>query len=173
MKMRIVAIDPGSTTGWASMDAPSLNNANDRRWRQGMMGPEDHHLKLYTMISLFEPDIVICEGFEYRNDSREGLVLDSREYIGVAKLWAQERTNVHVRYVEQQPNVGKIRGAATEQSALVKKRNLQKLGLWSLGPKSEHHMVDATGHLLYFMLTDSDERLQWHKRDLLIRGGWK
>jgi hypothetical protein len=175
-RRKIIAFDPGGTTGWALADIRGGLCA----FTSGMLGPEDHHYNLYLLLederasSGGERDglTIVCESFEYRNDSRAGLILKSCEYIGVIKLFA----NSHFRpdpLILQTASQGKIRGKKTEESAFVKKRNLQQLGLWSLGPNGEHHAMDAYGHLLNYMLAKPGKINSELRLELLIKGGWK
>ncbi len=180
--MKILALDPGGTTGWATAtiverDYTALGGPilDDVRWQQGMLGPQEHHKQLWGLMELQETEHdfrVVCESFEFRNEHRDGLVIVSSEYIGLAKLFQLQRHPDHP-VVLQTASTGKIRPAKTEATAFVKKRNLQALGLWNLGPKSEHHMVDATGHLLYYMLAKPGIIPAQLRMDLLIKGGWK
>ena len=101
----------------------------------------------------------ICERFEYRNTSRAGLVLDSKEYIGVVNLFAQDRSATLRRPVAYQN--------ASEAKGFVRDSHIKKLGLWSSG---NPHAMDATRHLLYWLTNkyeDTDFRLE------LLRLGWK
>ena len=169
----ILALDPGTTTGWALAQIPHDIN-EPVAWRQGWLGPEEHHAKLWALLELVETDqdfTIVTEKFDYRNDSREGLVLDSREYIGVVKLFGQQRNHP---VVLQPASVGKIRKGTTENTAFVKRRNLEALNLWSLGPKSAHHMVDATGHALFYMLGRGVPTIDAERRkQILSAGGWR
>lgn len=82
--MRIIALDPGITTGYAigdiSEDGEMLVLTGENRWSQ---------LELWGFFEDNEPDIIICESFEFRRKARAGLELYSRELIGVASLYAQ------------------------------------------------------------------------------------
>jgi hypothetical protein len=153
--MRYVAIDPGGTTGVACFDQETSEREGLLQIWVGQMGPYQHHRELYDLLTAHEPHIVICEGFEYRNRSRPGLELVSREYIGVAKLY----TDLHrdVSYVEQ---------TASMALSFVKDANLKKADLWAKGMQ---HGRDATRHLLYYLINtngDGDLRLR------LLKKGW-
>jgi hypothetical protein len=181
---RIVAFDPGGTTGWAYADIRQSTTIEHNRadpvsndwivtFTQGMIGPHRHHLELYNFLELIATDdfTIVCESFEYRNDSRPGLVLDSKEYIGVIELFHQQRSIPRaIKY--QTASMGKIRSKGHEAGALVKMSNLKQLGLWSLGDHGERHMIDATGHLLSYMLNEKNAIPTPLRMDLLRRG-WK
>lgn len=162
--MRIISLDPGGTTGWAcyteSQLASYVYNVND--FTYGQLGPHEHHKELYDLLrSGIEHDYrIVCESFEYRNESRSGLVLVSREYIGVVKLFCQETLTL---YFPQTASVGKITG-----NSFVQPANLARLGLWAKGGKSRmNHAMDAVSHLLQYMVKNNI-----HKKELLEKG-WK
>jgi hypothetical protein len=163
--LTVLALDPGGTTGWAMYRAQVLpgdygpdnklrNEYYDETFICGQMGPEDHHEELFGFLETQHTQEyhVIYESFEYRNKAREGLVLVSREYIGVVKLFGQQRGGVVV--VKQ--------GPATAM-AFVKDAHLKKLGVWDwrMG-----HAMDAYRHLFYY-LTQKLDRV-----DILERA-WK
>src|SRR4051812_23358195 len=94
--MRIVALDPGGTTGMAMTDdkgisvsgAESARNQFNASWQIHHMGPEEHHKELYQGLMLTRPDVIVCESFEFRQGSqRANINLMSKEYIGVVKLY--------------------------------------------------------------------------------------
>lgn len=101
---RVVALDPGGTTGWFQYDAeymPDINIPDKRElisWKTTPLhfGPHDHHEELYAALesSQIHDYYLAYESFEFRNFDkkyRDNINLMSREYIGVAKLFAQER----------------------------------------------------------------------------------
>ena len=76
---RILAIDPGTTTGLA------VYHTTQHKIELKQVGPEDHHKYLYKLCS--QSDEVVCEDFNFRpNPGRRKIVLDSKEYIGIVKL---------------------------------------------------------------------------------------
>lgn len=136
---RVLAFDPGGTTGWALYD-----RTDDSFW-SGQMGPEDHHLELLDAIDLSCKDIdafyLVTESFEYRNTSRPGLVLASKEYIGIMKLYRQKHG---CNFTEQ---------TASKAKGFVRDTHIKKLGLWSPGNK---HAMDAMRHLIFFLINNPD-----------------
>lgn len=164
----ILAFDPGGTTGWASFQCDQIWNPLeekfeyvDRKWTCGHLHYKnmDHHRTLYNFMGQMhvEKFQMVTESFEYRNKPRPGLELISREYIGIMRLYAQQRG---VALTQQTSSQGKI-----TPNSFVKKANLEKLGLWSSGWT---HAMDAYGHLLYYMINQSMEI-----RDELLLKGWK
>lgn len=84
--IKVISLDPGGTTGWAK--GLILNG------KMGAISGQDawDHLALYTAIQVFDPDIIVCERFDYRKGGykQEGVELISREYIGVVELFVQQ-----------------------------------------------------------------------------------
>lgn len=173
---RIIGLDPGGTTGWATYTAGRLDARHalsistvpiyeyyNEAWACGQLGPQEHHNELDSLLGLqqVEETIIVCEAFDYRNQSKPGLELISREYIGVMKRFCQERK---VLYYLQTASQGKIR----KEKSFVRKENLEKLGLWvSGGASTWNHAMDAYGHILYYMINNHIQR------DALLRRGWK
>lgn len=161
---RLIALDPGGTTGWATFTAlkmPVVGGSSDEfeyhsvEWKCGQVGPYEHHQELYAMLCSFQVQEthVICESFEYRNKTRPGLELITREYIGVAKLFCAER---NVQLHMQSASMGK---------GFVRDTNIKRLGLWSVGWK---HAMDSYRHLLYYMINAG--HIIEHE---LLTSGWK
>lgn len=147
MRVCYVALDPGGTTGWATVEFEEMYNplteqleVLDVTWHRGHIGPKAHHKQLYDFLGSLDVErfVVITESFEYRNRARAGLVLDSREYIGVTQLYCDKRG---IPLIQQTAAMGK---------GLVKDENLKKLDLW-YGTKWKHAM-DATRHLIYYII---------------------
>jgi len=159
--IRIVALDPGGTTGWATWTDYPLEKD---RWKCGHIGPEPHHNALDQFLGMQQTNkfVIVCESFEYRNQSRAGLVLDSCEYIGVVKRFCQERgVLLHMQ-------------TAAMGKGFVKDNNLRALGLWS-GARWKHAM-DARRHLLYYMVGSKNTPTSFVAPELrlgLLRDGWK
>lgn len=162
MTFTILALDPGGTTGWATYQAehstvPGEFTWSDEKWNCGQLEGNNHHDALYTLLELSHTAEfhIVCESFEYRNQSRTGVVLISKEYIGVVNLFAQQRNivgNVHYQTAAQ----GKVTG-----NSFIKKHNLQAAGLWSPG---FGHAMDAYAHMLYWMISGPLRRhdlLKW------------
>lgn len=99
--MRLVALDPGKTTGIAVyVDKEGFAP----QWRFFQFGPGnpdeqaatphevDYHYELAKFLDAIRPEVVVCERFTYqRRELDEGVSLnmDALEYIGVAKAWCQ------------------------------------------------------------------------------------
>lgn len=126
--MRILALDPGGTTGWAIFSDDTIYG--------GQLAGQ-HHYDLYLLMRDRDPNVIVYETFEYRNKSRSGLVLDSKEYIGIIKLYA-EINEVDIK--AQTP--AQAKGFVTDDK-------LKKLKLYQPGMP---HLNDAMRHLIYYII---------------------
>lgn len=160
---RVLALDPGGTTGWATYTArvvvdPFTNAVEykDEGWNCGQLAGE-HHSELWKLLldNQSHDYQLVCERFEYRNTARSGLVLDSREYIGVTKLFAQQR-----RLPLTLQN-------ASEAKGFVRDSHLKRLALWSSG---NPHAMDAMRHLLFWLTNRYEDK---NFRKMLLERGWK
>jgi hypothetical protein len=149
--MRIIALDPGGTTGYAVFDwAPGYGLGT-----YGHIGPEEHHYKLDQFLIENEkglqphqaPEtdaIIVCENFVHSNNEFAELV--SCEYIGVVKRYCQDS---NVRLVLQSPSIKP--GKNKNSKGWATDAKLIKLGIF-LEPKTKWmHANDAMRHLAYFV----------------------
>ena|SRR5687768_11680093 len=140
---RVLAFDPGGTTGWA------YHRIGTKLWDGGELDPEKlgHHVELYNFLRVTNPDIVVCENFLFAVPSIEDergnrttmpkVELISREYIGIIKLYCFAR---QVPLIMQQPSVLNTTWVGDEA--------LKKLDLYTKGAR---HRNDATRHLFYYV----------------------
>jgi len=161
---RIIAFDPGGTTGWATWTVDEVSIWNEARFTCGQLGPEEHHEQLDLLLGNQQvmDYTIITESFLFRNNL-DNAELISREYIGVMKRWYQANQHIgRVQMFQQTASMGKI-----SKTSFVKKENLEKLGLWFPG---QGHAMDAYGHLLWYII---------HKGNMpevaraLLEKGWK
>jgi hypothetical protein len=151
---RIVACDPGGTTGWASAtwNPQDLNTKfhllNQIRFEFTEIGPEEHHIELYDFLQKqwdFSDDIdtdFVCESFEFRqhideDHTKTKVELISKEYIGVLRFFCAERGIVP--YFQ----------TASAAKTFVENWKIKSLGLWVPG---QRHAMDAARHLLRHMV---------------------
>lgn len=128
--MKIIAFDPGVTTGVAIWE-----EHNDS-WDRFTFGPDDHHQQLFdTMDTIY--DVVIWESFQYRG--QPSAVLKSVEYIGVLELVKQYYAHYH-------PNTIFHSQPASVAKGFWNDNRLKQLDLWT----NITHTRDATRHLLYY-----------------------
>lgn len=151
---RVVALDPGGTTGWAKYDAKYRTEHDsgkpilvEQNFEVGQLGPHEHHRDLYAALEHWHIHhfVVVTESFEFRqNDgNRMGIELISREYIGVTKLFGAER---------KVPVVLQTAGAAKKfvpDKGPDANKKLKAMGWYTPGMK---HANDAARHLIYYLV---------------------
>ena len=143
--IKVIAIDPGGTTGWAK--------GLIREGRMGVTAGQDewNHIQIYNALDLYKPDIIVCERFDFRKrgvKQQEAANLISREYIGVIHFYVQtQNLKLHstpqssyerVSLFMQMPSEG-VGGYWKEDS------KLKEDGVFNIG---KPHANDATRHLL-------------------------
>lgn len=156
--MKILALDPGGSTGYAQYDSER------RSWLQGTLRGE-HHIALMNLLMSDNWDVVIYERFLYQRrelDAGVSLVLDSVEYIGVIKLYHQSITAAH-GMVEKSSDSGlhlvqftvpELVMQAPSSMQLWDDRKLKAAGLYTT---DSPHARDATRHLLYYLTAGPTE----------------
>jgi hypothetical protein len=148
MIKRVLSLDPGGTTGWAAMSYDSskpivLGRPTDGDWVVGQLGPHEHHLELRELLYKFPTATIVCESFEFRQyRQRDNINLMSREYIGIVKLFGQERGGLKSTL----PVVFQTAGAA---KPFVTDEKLKIMGLWVPGQK---HARDALRHMVTYLV---------------------
>lgn len=144
--MVILALDPGETTGYA------WGTIKEGKFiYEGAGEGEYDEQALWGMLCSISPETVVAEGFEFRQRVREGLVLYSRNLLGVSQLWTAIRDR---NYVEQSAAQGKsfftddkLRGVRAYQKGL-------------------RHSRDATRHLFWWAFFGEGQKLvneNWHQ----------
>ena len=134
MTRTIIALDPGGTTGWAVWQGDQIN--------VGHWGPDDHHLTLFDNLGFYQTSEyhIVCESFEYRQHARANVNLVSKEYIGIVKLFQQERmSKLPNQYVKFQ--------TAAQAKGFVTDSKIKASHLWTPGMR---HAMDAMRHLIYY-----------------------
>lgn len=124
--MRILAVDPGRTTGLA------LAIDGELEWQTQDVG---YH-SLDILLDRTVPDVLVVERFLYQR--REKVDLTPVEMIGICKLYAEINGKL-VEYHEQTP---------AQAKKFWTDKKLREAGVWI--PSSPHAM-DATRHLLYYL----------------------
>jgi rRNA processing protein Krr1/Pno1 len=125
----------------------------DETWSGGTLGPKEHHYDLDTLLGMMHVAEfhIVCESFEFRQrvggkdeTTRMNINLMSREYIGVAKRFYQERskggTNKGIHFRLQ---------SAAEAKVFVSDEKLKIMGFWTGKTKHER---DAYRHLIYYLV---------------------
>lgn len=128
MPYSILAIDPGITTGYAM-----LTNDDFTSWQS-----KDTEYDLYMTLNLYDPDIIVCENFVFRQ-AKTKIELFPVQLIGVVNLF-REVTDAEV--IMQTP---------AQAKGFVKDRHLKALHFWN--PKYTNHPNDAARHLVFYLAT--------------------
>lgn len=135
--MRILSLDPGTTSGYCVY-------TEDKKFKAGELGPDEHHRSLWDLLCDEGPDLVICEEFTHRPvfekdgkvQVRRNVILDSKEYIGVVKLWCQMfDAELVMQYASQAKDFW----------------DNDKLKRANLYIKGSTHKRDAMRHMLYYL----------------------
>ena len=128
MHKKIIAFDPGRTTGVAIFNRqPGPNNPYLTIAQIRNLAP------VWYLLHREAPELIVYESFLYQR--RDKVDLTPVEVIGVIKLYANE-TGTEI--VSQTPAMGK---------RFWTDDKIKKLDLWEPGAK---HAMDALRHLLYY-----------------------
>jgi hypothetical protein len=125
--MKILAIDPGGTTG---ICVGTVDNNIAKVSARGQIAP-DHYVTLWRYIGSYDPDIVVCERFT--NRAIKGADLGPCEVIGIVKLWCEQRSRA-------------LYWQGSDQMGFWDDTKLKAVGLYLPG---QRHASDATSHWLY------------------------
>lgn len=146
--MRILAVDPGPTTGFALFDSDGMQGPNPHCWFEPLDTNDEPHTNLWNIINDFNVDVLVVERFEFRqSDAQTRSKIDYRagEYVGVCCLWAQQEG---IKLVLQQ---------AAQAKAFWMDDKIKQLTLWR--PEAFPHGIDALRHLMYYVtFTLNDQR---------------
>jgi len=142
--MKIMAIDPGGTTGWATFDLLFLDGLplwiptfSKHFKHHGQIGPDEHHDSLDRHLDSEMPDLVLLERFEHRNNDFSQLI--SVEYIGVTKRWCQKNKRNLV-----------LQGAS-EGIKWSDNKKMKHVDILISPITPNRHANDARRHLLYML----------------------
>lgn len=163
---RILAIDPGGTTGYRyvahSPNEPTVpTDIHEFMWEGGQIGPDEHHLELQNLLIQYRqkadasPLTIVCESFEFRQhinkeSAKTGVNLISKEYIGIIKLFVETSTNVIVRF----QTASAAKQLVPDKGPLANEK-LRQLGLYTT---ANPHQNDATRHALRHMVINMKMR---------------
>ena len=130
-----MALDPGGTTGWAYFN-PAWSGVECGQ----ILG--QHHMRLYEKLEELQPQLIVSESFQFRQFEgfdKSKVVLDSVEYIGIVKLYAQiERVSL-------------VFQTASTAKHFVADLKLRRMG-WYKPTAGMVHARDALRHLLYYLV---------------------
>lgn len=175
-KLNVLWFDPGGTTGWCLYSCDLMVMRDDHgpdchpkyefyneKWNQGELGPGDHHASMWAFIGACHTDNFVLgyESFEFRQGKqRANIVLDSKEYIGVCKLYAQlAPESAPVVLCAQTASTGK--GFWYPKKPGTQQRDATKLKAVGLYTPGSTHMNDATAHTLHWLTEGPFKRQKW------------
>lgn len=180
-KLNILWFDPGGTTGWClysadliARETPALCEHYNPKWNQGEL-TGNHHAATWSLIGACHTDNFVLgyESFEFRQGKqRAGIVLDSKEYIGIYNLYEQlSNPSVPIELVPQTASTGK--GFWYPKKPGTQQRDASKLKAVSLYTPGSTHMNDATAHLLAYLTFGPFRRREYlmQLKDMGLYGG--
>lgn len=135
MLQKILALDPGNSTGW-------VLRKDDGTLAGGTI--DAYHANVWRLLNDCMPDIVVFETFQMYPGKAQKLIWNTFypcEVIGVIKLWVQ--IHPYVSIIGLQPSVKKY---ALDSNEL----NLWKTVMCKQGEKPTEHTRDAVRLLRYF-----------------------
>jgi hypothetical protein len=143
--IKAIALDPGVTTGFAIGEITHTEedlldgSPIGLMWVQTAQAKLSHKELMDYLVAL-RPHHIICESFEYRNQARTGLVLKSKELIGIVELYAQMQAGKCE--LKMQPP-----GHVIGKDAYFTDDRLKRSGIYR---KGQIHANEAVKHLLYW-----------------------
>jgi hypothetical protein len=128
--MRVIALDPGITTGiaYGKINEGLMDFTADQA--------ELKCLGLWNLLGSLEPDVIVHETFEFRQGKqRRGIELYPRNLIGVIQLYSEMN---RIKLIDQSP---------AQAMDYWTNDKLKENDAYSRG---KDHARDATRHLLYW-----------------------
>lgn len=133
--MKVMAFDPGGSTGFKQFTKTEMFTGIQ-------FTNKYHHLDLWNCIVNGQPDVLVYETFQYRNQSRAGLVPPGFQRIH----WVIQLYDIwnSAPVVSQSPSQAK---------GFVKDQTLKEAGIYVLGLSANEN--DAARHLLFYLCTEN------------------
>lgn len=135
--MKIVALDPGRTTGYA------MGHIDDHGKMIVATGQHEwKHSDLLQHLKWYEPDVIVCESFDFRRSpkyQRDKVDLFSRELIGVVELYITMAENCTLHMQKPATVLGR--------NCYFTDRKLKEDKIYK---PAKPHANDAARHLLYW-----------------------
>ena len=132
MNIKVLALDPGVTTGFATLDVTGSVHADQVKC---------DHRAFYDFLVGYQPQEIVFERFEYQR--RDKVVLWPVEVIGIIRLYGEQ---FEIPMWAQTPSQAKN---------LWTDDKLRKIGVHQTGLK---HGMDAMRHLLYHLVVTKGDR---------------
>ena len=144
-EFNVIAFDPGGTTGYA---IATVSDSGRFHFEYSGQQRYSRYSEVFGMLESLIPLYVIAESFEFRKGAQHhGIVLESRDVLGVLKLWCEIRGS---HFCLQSPSVGK---------AFTTNARLRQHGIYKI---AADHANDASRHLLRWWFFG--EGSQWRLR---------
>lgn len=137
-KRRYLVIDPGPTTGICKIEESDLTVPRFKFHAENYK--VESAKALYDRITMYDPDMVICESFQHR-PNQQAANLTAVEYIGVVKLWCEQ----HDVQLAMQPS------SVIGTSAFWSDDNVRVRQLKLYKKDAAPHGMDALRHFLYYV----------------------
>jgi len=155
--VKIISIDPGGTTGWCifeiereGMEFKVSEDIKEHFVSSGQLNKPNHHSTLWRFLDKHQPDVIVCERYEKRNNDFSLLI--SVEYIGTVKTWAA----LNDRFVVFQ-------GASQALHWMDEGAKLSRLGLTLLPYVKWKDANAALKHMVFYLVNTpsmTDVRIQ-------------
>lgn len=133
--MRIMAFDPGQSTGWVYYDADTEQLIG------GTALMANTHREVWDLMNTFSPDQIVCETYALypgKAAAQSWSTFYPVEVIGVIKLWCL----IYERNLEMQgASIKKYSGHVDTRYDHIQKEPYNKT----------HHTADAFMHLKYYL----------------------
>jgi hypothetical protein len=146
--MKVMALDPGGTTGWATFEIPADVQLKTVSWggpvekhftEAGQLAQPNHHRTLWSLLVSEAPDIIVCESYQNRNnDFADDIPV---EYIGVVKLYDQTHSACYVHW-----------NTAATGKGFSDNKKLVRLKIMLTPSEKWKHANDARRHLLQYLV---------------------
>jgi hypothetical protein len=134
---KIIALDPGKTTGVAVYTYRKVNSSMERFWIRRQI-TELH--SLWKLLATENPEVIVYETF-LQSFGAGATDFSAVEAIGVIKLYSQATDKMLI------PQARQVKNFWTDEK-------IKTLSLWESGTK---HAMDATRHMLYYLMQEQGE----------------
>jgi hypothetical protein len=142
--VRILAVDPGPTTGFAIYDSEAREAKSKGIvdvWNEPL--GTDSHNQLWNVLEITDCNVMLVERFEFRKDDaqRAKINYDAAEYVGVCMLHAQQNPRGYRQILVSASTIGKSAFWSDDN------KRVMQIGLYNA--KAAPHGMDALRHILY------------------------
>jgi hypothetical protein len=136
--VRILAVDPGPTTGFCLYHLKSHTVVDV--WNESL-GTKQPHMHLWNVIETISFDMMLLERFEHR-PNQQAVDIRAAEYVGVCKLCMQQNDYLPLHMVSAS-TIGRTSFWADDN------KRVKQIGLYN--SKAAPHGMDALRHILYYV----------------------